>query len=110
MARMRLLLKRMGRDTLLLWFADHAPSVESVREPNPEMCSDPLFVTRKMIDELRGHLAGFIEVTASQKALKAGTEGMVFSELETPAARKLLGPAAHGEAAKEISEALGRYL
>jgi hypothetical protein len=74
------------------------------------MCSDPLFVTRKMIDELRGHLAGYVEVTASKKALKAGTEGMVFSELETPVARKLLGPTAHGEAAQAISKALGHYV
>lgn len=110
MARMRLLLRRMGRDTPLLWFADHAPLEDSVVEANPEVCSDPLFVTRKMIDDLRGHLSGYIEVTASEKALQAGTEGMVFSELETPAARKMMGPKAHGEAATRIGEFLGNYL
>lgn len=111
MARMRLLLRRMGGNTLLVWFADHAPSDAAAEEKlNPEACSDPLFVTRKMIDDLRGHLSGYIEVTASTDALQAGTKGMVFSEMETPAARKMMGPTAHGEAASQIGAFLEDYL
>ncbi len=110
MARMQLLLKKIGRDTLLLWFSDHAPLEEWDQEVCPDVCSDPLFVTREMIDDLRVDFSGYVEVTASHPALKAGTQGMVFSELEAPAARKLLGPRAHEEAAKAISDALGRCI
>lgn len=105
-ARMKLLLRRMGGRAVLLWFADHSPLEETTITVSPSEYSDPLFVTRPMIDDLTVHASDYVEVVASAKALAAGTQGMVFSDMETPAARKLMGPQSHGEVAVSLTSAL----
>lgn len=106
LARMRLLLRRMKGEVVLLWFADRPPGDEVDEAFRPSDCSTPLFITRKMVDDLRAHVSEYVEVTASTEAVSAGTEGMVFSEMEIMAARQLLGPKAHGEAAFALRDAL----
>ncbi|WP_227270930.1 DUF6473 family protein [Roseobacter weihaiensis] len=105
-ARMKLLLRRICGHVILLWFADHPPSEADVRYDNPTGSSEPLFVTRAMLDDLAVRVSGYVEVTASEEALAAGTHGMVFDELETPAAGKLMGPRAHGETALHLGKTL----
>lgn len=105
-ARMKLLLRRIRGKCVLLWFADHAPLEETAPRICPSDCPDPLFVTRDMLEDLRTHVAGYVEVSASEKAMSAGTEGMVFSEMETMVAQKMMGPKAHGEAAIHLGAAL----
>ncbi|MEO9650512.1 MAG: DUF6473 family protein [Roseobacter sp.] len=109
-ARMKLLLQRMDEGVVLLWFADHSPTEDNSQVVNPADCSDPMFVTRGMLDNLRAHVVDFVEVRASQDALNAGTEGMVFGEMETIAAGKIMGPRAHGEVALHLGRALHAIL
>lgn len=99
-ARMETLLARIPVPVVLLWFSDHAPGAE-MQEQN-----EPLFITRDMLDIVSGMADGFVEVTASAAAQEAGTEGMVFREAELRAARQILGPRAHEEAAAALESAL----
>lgn len=105
-ARMKFVLRRMRGPAVLVWFADHAPFEETPLHAPPSEVSDPLFVTRQMIEGVTAYAASYIEVVASPRALEAGTQGMVFSEMETPAARKMMGPRAHEEAARDVEAAL----
>lgn len=106
LARMRLLLRKLTCPVYVLWFADHAPGAVTPTLDKVTAAPEPLFVTREMIDALGARAAGYIEVPVTQEALAKGTEGMVFSEMEAPAARCLMGPAAHSEAAQQIRLAL----
>ena len=105
-ARMKLMLRRIEGDVILLWFADHAPSGAHDFEANPACAKEPLYVTKAMIDDLSAHITDFVEVTASRDAIKSGTTGMIFSEMEGLAASKLMGPKAHGEAALQLGPVL----
>lgn len=112
LARMRHLLQGIGGRTVLLWFADHEPlcgdpQAEGLEaEPGDDLGRDPLFVDRSMIEDLRPLVTEVVEVAASPQALARGTEGMVFSPLEAPAAAGLMGPVAH----QEVAEVLGPVL
>jgi len=110
MSRMKLLLRRIQGKAVLLWLADCSPPEASDVQTNPANNSDPLFVTRQMLEQLEAHAKEFVQVVLSQKALAAGTQGMMFSEMEAPAAQKLLGPQAHGEAAQVLTGMLRRYV
>lgn len=63
-----------------------------------------------MIVELRPIITDLVEVTASPSSCALGTEGMVFSPMEAPAAQQLLGPAAHQEVVVELLESLKRLI
>lgn len=103
-ARMSLLLNQIKGPVVLLWFADHAPSNEE------DSFSDPLFVTADMVNELSDKVSGVVEVTASDRALRQGTEGMMFSPVEEGAAREMMGPIAHEEAANALTAELAGIL
>jgi hypothetical protein len=104
-ARMALLLSKLEGKIILLWFARHSPD-----EDRSCTTGDPMFVTRKMIETLRPHVADIVEVVASPAAQAQGTRGMVFAQMEAPAAGHIMGPAAHGEAADAVSRSLARLL
>lgn len=110
MARMKLLLRRIRGKAVLLWLADHAPPNQADSQKNPAENTDPLFVTREMLDRLGTHAKDCVQVVVSAKALAAGTQGMVFSEMEASAAQRLVGPQAHGEAAKLLTDTLTHYV
>lgn len=98
-ARMRMLLERIGAPVVLLWMSRHEPASRADRS---DVAQDPTFVTRAMVEDLRDRAHLVVEVTASLGAVAAGTRGMVFSEFEAGAARKLLGPVAHQEVAQAL--------
>ena len=99
--RMAELIDQIPGPCVLLWFSDHQPG-----QPNDRFGLDPWFVTPEMIEAIRPEAAAYVEVVASLDALAAGTEGMIFSELEAPAAQQVLGPLAHVEAAEALSPLL----
>ena len=101
LARMRLLLAQITGKTVLVWFAENPPS-QGDDTSGDLLGSDPLFITRQMLDELAPLVTETVVVEPSTQAMDAGTEGMVFSELETVAAQQMLGPQAHAEAAEAI--------
>ncbi len=102
-ARMRLMLNSIPGRKYLFWFSAHAPQTDPLKTG---LGADPLFVDRGMIDVLRPLITGVIEVVASDEALKKGSTGMVFSDLEEMSAKRMLGPLAHAEAAAALVKAL----
>ena len=106
LARMRLTLKKIQGKIVLLWFADHAPLRNEPIGQDPTECSNPLFVTREMMDEVAPLATEVVEVVATPQAVQAGTEGMVFSQMEAMAAAEMLGPKAHGEAEAQLAKVL----
>ncbi|WP_425500872.1 DUF6473 family protein [Roseovarius faecimaris] len=106
-ARMRLLLRKIDREVLLLWFSKRRPGEDSNA---PDLALDPAFVTQQMVDSIRSPMAQCVEVRASQSARDAGLEGMIFAPVEESAASELLGPLAHEEAAVALVQVLGPLL
>ncbi len=102
LARMKALIARIEGKVVLLWLADHAPEDETGGPDGP----DPLFVTRAMIEELMPFVAGYGEVVISPEERQAGRDGMVYAEVEEPAARAVLGTVAQGKAADALEELL----
>ncbi len=107
LARMEQLLAKVSGKTVLLWLADHSP--DDAR-PEDGLGADPLFVDREMIERIRPLVTEVVEVSASPKALALGTDGMVFSQMEAPAASEMLGPLVHAEAAALLTDPLGNLL
>lgn len=105
LARMRLVLGQISGKIILLWFSDHAPEDEAAEDPET-LGEDPLFVTRDMLNEITPHVTKLVEVVASKEAMADGTDGMSFSQLEAVAAKEMLGPRAHTEAAMALIEAI----
>ena len=104
--RMKTLCRMLEGKTLLLWFSEHAPLSKENHAVDPIRQKDPWFVTRHMLRELSDYVSEYQEVVASQAAVQAGTKGMVFSEMEALATRRLLGPQAHAEAAAALGPTL----
>ncbi|SFM69073.1 DUF6473 family protein [Shimia aestuarii] len=102
-ARMKLLLNTIGGKIVLLWFADHAPDAVG---DTAGLGADPLFVDRRMIEDLRPLVEDIVEVVASEAARKKGMQGMRCTAMEKVAAQRMLGPAAHAEASAVLSRAL----
>lgn len=109
-ARMRSMLAKVKGKSILLWFSADAPMLDNDVVDQNWLGPEPLFVTRGMIDKLSDHTTEIVEVTVSDIAITNGTRGMVFDELEHPAAKEMLGPMAHEEAAQAVADALSRLL
>jgi len=107
LARMELLLGKISGKSVVLWFADHAPE-----DPAGEdgLGPDPLYVDHEMIDKIRPFATEVVEVTASSTAISQGIDGMVYSQMEAPAAAEMMGPTAHHEAAIALKEVLAAML
>ncbi len=104
-ARMKILVDQLGGNVVLLWMSDRSPDKTSdITDGLP-----PLFVDRRMLDELREAAPGVldvVEVIAGADARARGSEGMLFAEVEAQAASELPGPAKHEEAADALIKAL----
>ncbi|MGJ8547084.1 MAG: DUF6473 family protein [Sulfitobacter sp.] len=109
LARMRMLLRQLGGHSILLWFAGHAPAFVDA-PPGGLLGPDPLFVTGPMLDKVAPLSAGLVKVIASPQAQAAGTQGMIFAEMESLAAQQILGPLAHEEVAQALLPALAPLL
>ncbi|PIE16601.1 MAG: hypothetical protein CSA68_01620 [Rhodobacterales bacterium] len=105
-ARMKLLLDKIRSKTVLFWFADHAPDQNA---PNG-LGHDPLFVNDAMIEAVRPFVTEVVKVVPSAQARAQGTAGMLFPEMEEPAAEALMGPAAHAEAAEALAQTVHAML
>ncbi len=105
-ARTKLLISKIEGKTILLWFADRAPEDDSAGG----LGRDPLFIDRDMIEAIRPCVSEVVEVVPSAAALAAGTDGMMYSAMEEPAARELMGVAAHEEVAQALAAPLKRLI
>ncbi|MEM9342300.1 MAG: DUF6473 family protein [Pseudomonadota bacterium] len=99
-SRMLLFIRSINVPVTLLWVSDRSPD----ERQDALTGSDPLFVTRDMIDAVCQQAEGCIEVV--HPSADRPDEGMVFSELEFQAARELPGPAIHRQIAADLSPAL----
>ncbi|MEL7165172.1 MAG: DUF6473 family protein [Pseudomonadota bacterium] len=93
-ARMRLVLSQIPGKTVLLWASDAGPE----NQPR-EIDTDPAFVSEKMLHEIEPLVTRSVRIVASEDAMAMGTEGMVFADMDTPAAKVMLGPEVHREIA-----------
>lgn len=100
-ARMTRFLQRIGGPTLLLWVSRRAPdALDQV------LSVEPRLVTEDMLAALQPLASGIVKVVTPPAGAQAGAEGMVFSELERPAAVDLPGPSAHQVIAERVVAAL----
>ncbi|WP_147110817.1 DUF6473 family protein [Tateyamaria sp. syn59] len=97
-ARMRLVLSQIKGRTVLLWASRQTPEA-SAQDPETDLA----FVSREMIDKVSELATEYVETVISEDAIAVGTEGMVFNEMDAPAARQMLGPAAHKEIAQSLA-------
>jgi hypothetical protein len=106
LARMRAFLSEIGPRTLLLWFADHLPSDMRFEARPDQGWSDPIFVTRRMVDSLRPLVHGVVMAQPSVRARERRGEGLIYLPHQAAAAAGLLGVEAHHEAATALTGAL----
>ncbi len=97
--RIRLLLRQIDCPVVLLWFSQRCPEEA---DTSLKIAHDPGFVSRDMIEDLRNDVADMVEFQPSKSAQKAGQKGMVFSQIEAPAAVALMGPTSHVEVAQVL--------
>ena len=96
-ARMRLVLSQIPGKTVLLWVSASAPEKAA-----HDIDCDIAFVSREMLNEVASLCTSYVEVVASPDAVEAGTEGMVFADMDAAAAQSMLGPFVHGEVAQAL--------
>ncbi len=106
-ARMRLLLARLGSRVVLLWMANQPPGEA---DAPPRLDHDPLLVDRAMIDAVAPQASAYVEVVGSASAQAQGIHGMVVSPYDAAAAAGLPGPAVHDEVARALAPVLRQLL
>ena len=109
-ARMKNMLGQIGPNAVLLWFARQELSDAHWNEGQHPLQTDPLFITKSMIDDLRPLVRDVIAVQPSEIALKQGTRGMYFSAMQAKAASEMLGVACHAEVSNTLAPAIKRFL
>lgn len=103
-ARMEHLTQRISGRIVLMWLSERAP------EDADQTDVEPMHVNREMIEHLRPQVTEVIEITPSRDAIEAGCEGMVYNDMEAPAAREIMGPVAHKEVADQLFPLLNEML
>lgn len=96
LGRMRLLLGLLVRKPLLLWLRYGA-------EPSAPLGSEPLLVSRAMLDELRPDLEGIVEVPVAHTGASDELGEMRFGPMQAPAAAHMIGPAMHRIIADQLA-------
>ncbi|MEM6311554.1 MAG: DUF6473 family protein [Pseudomonadota bacterium] len=95
-ARMLSLLAKINGRVVLLWVSSRSPSDTS------QGSVDPLFVTDDMMQRVIPSATEYVEAVLSPDACANPTDGMVFSQMEAPAAQEMVGPLAHQEVASKL--------
>lgn len=101
-ARMRRFLSEVAVPVHLLWLSNRAPDAPE----DPDMSQDPLFVTRRMLDEVAGQAASLTTVFLEAADRTNSVQGKFFGRREEAAARLLPGPRLHDFAAAELLQKL----
>jgi hypothetical protein len=106
-ARMRTMIQKMPNDLVLLWVSDHSP--DDVQACNT-IGSDPLFVDRYMIEQIRPLVKAVVEVVGAPEEIEQGYELMSFSDLDAMSAKEMLGPVVQVKVAKALQTALAKII
>jgi len=103
-ARMTALLSRISGRTVLMWVSGRSP------EDGNEFDIEPMHVTRAMLDQVQEHVTMYVEICLPHDAQTDTCAGMVFSDLEAPAAKEMIGLDAHAEIANRLEPVLQKML
>lgn len=87
-SRMTELLSGFDGQVLLLWLRYDLVSV-------PSFSSEPVLIDRKMVEALKSHVHGILELDVSTAGATEDIAGMAFGEMELPTAKHQLGPKEH---------------
>ena len=107
---MKNMLGQIGPKAVLFWFARAPISDDPWQSHYNPLQVDPLFITKAMIDELRGLVLDVVEVVPTDVALRMGTQGMYFSSMQAKAASEMLGVGCHAEASAALAPVIKPYL
>jgi len=102
-ARMSALMDEIGGNIVLLWLAGHAPYCP---DTGGTYLREPVFVTRAMLDAVRGPSTRVVEVVASPDDIATGQQELVFRETEAAQASEMLGLATHQRATEALTEVI----
>ncbi len=103
-ARMKSLMERISGRIVLTWISMRMPDEVT------DATIDPMHVTGEMLELVEPYATRMIEVKLSPDAISNPLEGMVYSQMEAPAAREMLGPKAHSEIAETLAPVLAEML
>ena len=105
-ARMRQMLHQIGPKVTLLWLSEEELTDTHWSDRIDPLKTEPLFVTRSMVNELRPLVSDIVRVKPSRAAIAEGTRGMVFPEGQDRAAAQMMGIAGHAEVSEVLASAL----
>ncbi|GAB5448835.1 DUF6473 family protein [Gymnodinialimonas sp.] len=97
-ARMRRYLKSLAVPVHLLWLSNHKPDAPE----DADLAQYPLFVTSKMLDEVRPDAASLTIAAPGATEGAEAVEGKTYGPREEAAARLLPGPELHAMAVKSL--------
>jgi len=106
--KMRLLLKRLGGQVILLRIAEDTR--KDGRASVWHKSFGPAFVTDGMIESLSELVCDFVDVSCVPVKAQEGGEGLVCRSIEDEAAKRIAGPHSHTEIAKALLPVLDRVI
>ena len=106
LARMRALARALPERRVLMVLP--RPPAEIAALPEEALGPGPLFVTPELVSEGGEDFSATLTVVPGSAALAAGTEGMVFADLDAAAAAEMPGPTLHSEAAAQLAPVIDR--
>jgi hypothetical protein len=109
-ARMKNMLRQIGPKAVLLWFSRHEMSDQDWDSYEAPLRTDPLFITKSMIDQLRPFVHEIVEAVPSDAAVSQGTRGMIVPQMQVKAAAGMLGVTCHNETSHRLTPVLQRLL
>jgi hypothetical protein len=101
-ARMRRFISGIAAPVHLLWLSNRSPDAPE----DTGLLQDPLFVTRRMLEQVEGDAASLTIIAPETANHEASVRGMFFGPKEEEAARLLPGPDMHERAAAELQQLL----
>lgn len=102
LARMRLLADTVRSPIVLLWL--RPGGVQGALGP------EPLFITEEMVEQLRDRVQSVVALDLAGIGRAEDMEGMVYSEMDMPAALQMPGLQSHLQIAARLSETLGEQM
>jgi len=108
--RMRRLLAQIGENVILLWFSDNPLNDAHWADRPSHLQSDPLFITKSMVDDLRPLVKDVAIAIPSAEAMSQRARGMFYPASQERAALEMLGVECHREAAKALIPTLRDHL
>lgn len=108
-ARMKELLTDIETKKVLLWFSEIAPEVSGALSPKEGRHALPAFITREMIEAVKGEVDVFVEYVANPEAARGSAGDRLLGMQGLNVARRFPSATMHREVADLLEDPL-RYL